>query len=593
MSLTLYYFHKITLIIVLNNKTRRKYRKRGILRVFMKKLLSTLFLTCCMFAAFAQNSLPFTKGVNMLTYFETWSKGDLPNLNKHDEEDFACLKSMGIEVIRLPVHFDLLMEPYDTGTIYDFVLEKLDQVCDWAEKYQIYLVIDDHSFNTEEYDHNPPSAKIYQEHLESVWSQIAYRYKDRSQYIIYEILNEPKSHGEIATKWIKIQQNIINLIRTYDPTRDIVVTGADFSNIDGLVKMKPYKDSNLIYTFHFYEPHIFTHQGATWVGKEMMDLEDLPFPYDRNRLPKLKGNAKNSWVQDAIQNSYSTEGTVKYIDNRIKKAADWGKKNNVRVWCGEIGAKTWINSTDRLAWINATREALNANNIPYCIWGLDGSDGLLTSADPGFHFPEDIDKDALEAYGFTMPEQKLAEKISLNISAEKPYLVYDGLQGKGVGKNIWGNVKEITKDSTRDYCMSVSYPGQQNGCKFILPQKITELIAENPESFAISFTVKFTDSKQEFPLNLSDTDEGAALPPWNNTAQIKASEYQTGEWVTVEIPFSKLTETGAWSEKANQFFEPQGKYDWNRLRYIYFDFDNFHRKNTRDISIDDIVIKKK
>ena len=116
--------------------------------VFMKKLLISLFLVCSMFAAFAQEKLPFTKGINMLRFFETWNKGDLPNLYKHDEADFACLKSMGVEAIRLTVHFELLMEPYNTGTIYDFVLVKLDQVCDWAEKYQIYLIIDNHAFNS-------------------------------------------------------------------------------------------------------------------------------------------------------------------------------------------------------------------------------------------------------------------------------------------------------------------------------------------------------------------------------------------------------------------------------------------------------------
>ena len=47
----------------------------------------------------------------MLTFFETWNKGELPNLNKHDEADFACLKSMGVEAIRLPIHIELFMEP--------------------------------------------------------------------------------------------------------------------------------------------------------------------------------------------------------------------------------------------------------------------------------------------------------------------------------------------------------------------------------------------------------------------------------------------------------------------------------------------------
>lgn len=559
----------------------------------MKKLtliLATLILSDFVYA---QNNLPFTKGINMLTFFETWNKGELPNLNKHDEADFACLKSMGVEAIRLPVHFELLMEPYDTGIIYDFVLEKLDQVCDWAEKYQIYLIIDNHSFNSEAEDNNPPTAKMYKEHLEAVWAQIAERYKDRSEYIIYEIINEPKGRGDISAKWYKIQQEIIDLIRTYDTKHTIVVSGADWSSIDTLAKMKPYKDPNLIYTFHFYEPMLFTHQGATWVGKGMANTSDIPFPYERARMPKLnKTAASDGWVQSMYKEYYNI-GTAKYINQRIKKAADWGKKNNVRIFCGEIGAKVWTNPVDRLAWINATRIALEENNIPYCCWGLDGSDGFLKSDKAGMLFPDDIDKDTLEAYGFTMPDHKLSEKASLSITSQKPYLVYDGLSGVGVGKLYWGKIKEIKKDTGRDYCMVISYPSQQNGCRFNLPNRITSIIAESPQSFTVSFSVKFADNKQEFRLNLSDADEGAELPPWNISVPVRAADYKIGEWVTVEVPVSKLTESGAYSNKANKWFPPQGKFDWLRLDSIYFDFDDFDNKNKGDIYIDDIVIKKK
>ncbi len=560
----------------------------------MKKSILTAALLFLMASAFCQNSLPFTKGIDMLTYFEVWEPGQLPNLNKHTEADFASLKSMGVDVIRLPVHFDLLMEPYDTGIIYDFVLDKLDQVCDWAEKYQIYLVIDDHSFNTEEYDHNPPSVKVYQEHLKSVWSQIASRYCNRSKYIIYEIINEPKSHGEIYKKWIKLQQEIIDLIRTYDSERDIVVTSADFSSIDGLVKMKPYKDPNLIYTFHFYEPHIFTHQGATWVGKEMMDLEGLPFPYDRKRLPELKGNAKDSWVQWQIENEYQQTGTAKYLKSRMKKAADWAKKNNVRVWCGEIGAKTWINKEDRIAWIKATVEALNANNIPYCTWGIDGTDGFLTSDKTGLIFPDDIDKDVLEAYGFNMPDAKLAASAGLNVTPQKPYVVYDGILGLGAGKNIWGIAKETKDDSSHKYCLSVSYPGQWNGSRFSLPRKVTSTIAKSQQAYSVCFAVKFTAKNQEFKLYLRDSDEGEKGLPWRKSYTIKAADYSVGKWVSVEIPVSRFADIdGAFSEVTKQWHDLPCKFDWSRFEELYFDFDDPDNKLAGNIYIDDIMIKRK
>lgn len=124
----------------------------------------------------------------MLTFFETWNKGELPNLNKHDEA----------------------------------ILKKVDEICDWAERNQIYLIIDNHNNHTfGQWTYTNNDFILLQKHFESVWSQIALRYKDRSDYIIYEIMNEP--NGGNAGKWYKIQQETIKLIRSYDSKHSIVV----------------------------------------------------------------------------------------------------------------------------------------------------------------------------------------------------------------------------------------------------------------------------------------------------------------------------------------------------------------------------------
>ena len=382
----------------------------------------------------------------MLTFFESWQAGNLPDLNKYDETDFAMLKSMGVEVIRLPIHFANLMEPAYTGKVYDIVFEKLDQVCDWAEKYQIYLVIDDHSFNSIDEDRNPPSLKLYKEHLEAVWPQIAQRYKDRSEYIIYEIVNEPKKSQEFLSKWVKLQQEIIDVIRSYDTKHAIVVTSANYSLIDMLVKMKPYKDPNLIYTFHFYEPSIFCVQGCTWG----IDVKNVPFPYDKSRLSEIQYSKENTWAEwmFSSEGDYQRQGNAKWINQRIKQAADWGKKNKVRVWAGEMGAAYWINPKDRIAWINAAVAAFKANNVPYCVWGIDGDTGFLKTGTGSF--PDDIDKDALEAYGFKMPDESLIakKKASYNDFPNKPYILYDGLVGKGTHMEYRFGTKSAKDDET-------------------------------------------------------------------------------------------------------------------------------------------------
>ena len=109
----------------------------------------------------------------------------------------------------------------------------------------------------------------------------------------------------------------------------------------------------------------------------------------------------------------------------------------------------------------------------------------------------------------------------------------------------------------------------------------------------ICFSVKFTDENQIIEVHLIDTDEGAELPPWKNTYTVKASDYNTDEWITVQIAVSDFAETGAWSNKANKWFNPQGKFDWSRFEGIYFNFIADNSLTKGSAYIDDIVIKRK
>ena len=135
------------------------------------------------------------------------------------------------------------MEPKITGVLSETVLKKLDEVCDWAEKNQIYLIIDDHAWGSVEDDEK--SIKKIEEHLELLWPVLAKRYANRSEYILYEIMNEP-SWAISPSQWQKVQQKIINVIREYDKKHSIIVTGPNCSCIDELTQIKPYKDPNII-----------------------------------------------------------------------------------------------------------------------------------------------------------------------------------------------------------------------------------------------------------------------------------------------------------------------------------------------------------
>ena len=181
--------------------------------------LSRLFFFFCIFRSVFHTSLqektdpqmPFTKGVNLSSWFEVSSAGQIL-VNRHGPEDFAALKALGIEVVRLPINLHPMTSGAPDFTIDPLLFEFLDSAIDRAEAAGLYIIIDNHTFNP-----SIPTEPAVEETLHKVWTQIASRYRDRSDRVLYEILNEP--HGLSPKKWAAIQGRVIETIRAVDERR--------------------------------------------------------------------------------------------------------------------------------------------------------------------------------------------------------------------------------------------------------------------------------------------------------------------------------------------------------------------------------------
>ena len=233
---------------------------------------------------------PFSRGVNFNGWFEGLPKSAGEIFNKYSAQDFIDVKSLGADVIRLPVKMHSMTGGPPDYKLDPLLLEFLDTAVDWAEKHGIYLIIDNHSFDPV-LATSPDISRI----LIPVWRQIAQRYKNRSDFIIYEILNEP--HGIADSLWGEIQEQAVAEIRKIDANRLIIVGGTDYNSINKLSAIPKYQYENIIYTFHFYDPYLFTHQGATWGGAPLLtNLANLPFPGELKKMPGLPSDLKGTWV---------------------------------------------------------------------------------------------------------------------------------------------------------------------------------------------------------------------------------------------------------------------------------------------------------
>ena len=338
--------------------------------------------------------VPFSRGFNFGKWFESRTVKDIV-FTKYIEDDFVNVKSLGADVIRLPAAFHNFTASGQDHTLDSVFWKYFDTAVDWAEKHKIFLIIDNHSFHPID-----PTDVNIDRILIPVWEQIARRYKDRSDYVIYEVLNEP--HGIEDGRWGKIQGDVIEAIRKIDRKHAIVVGGTNFNSIPKLETIPEYSGENIIYTFHFYDPHLFTHQGATWNKPSLAPLAGLPFPADKNKKPKVHETFKGTWVEERLDN-YENDSKPAALCASFDRAASFAKERGVPVFCGELGV-FMIQSppADRVKWYQFVCRELEKRGIPWLSWDYFGGFGIFKTIEKG-DFKTGLNVDVVRAMGFTSP----------------------------------------------------------------------------------------------------------------------------------------------------------------------------------------------
>ena len=355
--------------------------------VFLIFVFSVFFLS-------AQN--PFTKGVNITGWFGASNARSVP-FTKFTKKDLQNIKSLGCDVVRLPITLHYMTNGAPDYTIDPLFYTYLDQVIDWTEELQLNLIIDNHTIDV-------ATSKTVEAPLLKIWPQMARHYKDRSMLIFYEILNEP--NGLLDTYWSAIQAKVVDSIRAYDTKHTIVVTGAGWGGIAGLTALKKLSDPNLIYSFHFYDPMLFTHQGASWTNPSQIDLTGVPFPYDAARMPACPASLKGTWVETSLNVAYKTDGTVAKLKSTIDLAVKYATTNGVKIFCGEMGVYN-MNSLDkdRVEWYKTVTAYLTQKDIPWTMWDYKGGFGLFNKGSKEV-FENDINRPMAEGMGFVLPPIK-------------------------------------------------------------------------------------------------------------------------------------------------------------------------------------------
>lgn len=238
------------------------------------------------------------------------------------EAHFAEARAWGANIVRLAVHPKWWR---DRG--HENYLALLDEGIDWAEKLQLYVIIDWHSIgNLKDELFFGDIYQTSQEETFEFWRTVAMRYKNRPHVAFYELYNEPTFYNEqLGTlTWNDLKvlwEALIDTIYAIDDTVIPLVAGLDWGYSLAEVIQNPVERPNVGYVTHPYPQKV----DQPWEPKWERDFGHVAdrYPVVATEFGFVLADEKGAHIPCISDETYG-----KHIVNYFtKKGISW------TVWC--------------------------------------------------------------------------------------------------------------------------------------------------------------------------------------------------------------------------------------------------------------------
>ena len=258
-----------------------------------------------------------------------------------EQQYFIDVSEAGFTNVRIPIDFFGARTTGDTsgyssvagtaenytGTADDYIvssiyLDRIEQVVEWSLNQGLVTIIDFHgsnlksefiyTFDSQETAYTQPTSEkrvADTQKFLAIWAQIADRFKNHSENLLFEVINEPYFHMSAEVMDL-LNTDVLAIIRGSggsNGTRNVIITGGTGTSHEAPLQIGSSiisGDSYLIATFHYYQPFNFTSSSA--------DARD-----------------NESWGTDAEKIE---------LTDRFDVVASWATSNNIPIFLGEFSA---------------------------------------------------------------------------------------------------------------------------------------------------------------------------------------------------------------------------------------------------------------
>jgi len=318
----------------------------------------------------------FQHGVNLGGWLSqgTQDKAHLDNFIS--EKDIARISEWGLDHIRLPIDYETVENEDGTEKISGY--SYIDNCIEWCRKYGLNIILDLHKtagyvFDNQKYSSGFFSDSTMQERFVNLWIKLAKRYSCHSDITAFELLNEIVDKN-ISEKWNLLIKRCIKAIREISADVKIITGGTDYNAVTSIKDLDEPYDENIIYTFHCYEPLIFTHQAAYWVEGMTPDFSiSYPDSYELYAEKSLSVLGSRGDFMTDKRFGFCEIGKD-FFEKFFREALEIAEKRNVSLYCGEYGVINNAGAEDTIRWYKDIHDIFEKYGIGRAAWNYKGKD---------------------------------------------------------------------------------------------------------------------------------------------------------------------------------------------------------------------------
>lgn len=291
--------------------------------------------------------------------------GDMEHFEEYiTEKDIAYISSLGMDHVRLG--FDQIVLEESPYTYREKILCILQEFVSWCKKYNLRPILNMHKAIGNYCDILEESGLMQNKELQDrfidVWLKLEKIFSDDNT-VIFELLNEVVS--ATADEWNYVAEKTINAIRNVNKDRLIIVGGIEWNNPPGLDYLKVYDDKNIIYTFHCYAPHEFTHQQGVLQAEQLYYNRKMPYPTED--IERYRDYHRLHGENNAYNDIERMD--IEFLRQYLQPVKRFIEKYPDKIlWCGEFGTIRHCNIKYRENWMRDVITILKEWNVPYCVW---------------------------------------------------------------------------------------------------------------------------------------------------------------------------------------------------------------------------------